>query len=251
MRPTIIAGNWKMHLDHVAGSALAAAILERLGAGKPACEVVLLPPFTSLPAVAAVVRGTNVRTGAQDLWYEAEGAFTGEISAGMLARLGCSYVLVGHSERRHVIGEDGPLLSRKLRAALDGGLAPIYCVGETLAEREAGAAADVVTRQITEALEGLGAEALARTVIAYEPVWAIGTGRTATPEDAGSMHAVIREVLSRLFGPPAAEDAVILYGGSVKPENARDLLSRQGIDGALVGGAALDPDSFAGIIFHA
>ena len=251
MRPKIIAGNWKMHLDHAAGAELAAAILERLAGRDPTCEIVLIPPFTTLPAVAGIVRGTAVRTGAQDVWYETAGAFTGEISVGMLSKLGCRYVLVGHSERRHIIGEDAPLLARKLRAALEGGLAPIYCVGETLDEREADAAGEVVTRQLEEVLEGLPAEAIARTVIAYEPVWAIGTGRTATPEDAGSMHAVVRGVLDRLFGPAAAEAAVILYGGSVKPDNARDLLSRDGIDGALVGGASLDPDSFTGIIFAA
>lgn len=248
MRPTIIAGNWKMNLDHVEGAALARGVRERVAASHPSCEVVLIPPFTSIPAVAAALEGSPLRCGAQDLWYEPSGAYTGEISAAMLSGLGCRYVLVGHSERRHVIGEDGTLLSRKLRAALAGGLFPIYCVGELLEEREEGNADGVVQRQLREGLAGLDPAEAGRVVIAYEPVWAIGTGRTATPGDAGAMHAVIRELVADLFGAPAAEGTVILYGGSVKPENARELLSREEIDGALVGGASLDADSFAAII---
>jgi triosephosphate isomerase len=248
VRPRIIAGNWKMNLDHAEGAALARSIRDRLAVPPPPCEVVLIPPFTSIPAVAVAVEGSPLRLGAQDLWYEPAGAFTGEISASMLAALGCHYVLVGHSERRHVIGEDGALLSRKLRAALAGGLFPIYCVGELLEEREAGNAEGVVQRQLREGLDGLDPTEAARVVIAYEPVWAIGTGRTATPADAGAMHGVIRELLADLFGESAAGEAVILYGGSVKPENAGDLLSREGIDGALVGGASLDAASFAAIV---
>ena len=248
MRPKIIAGNWKMNLDHAAGAALASSIRDRLAGSPPPCEVVLIPPFTSIPAVAAAVEGSPLRIGAQDLWYEPDGAFTGEISAAMIAALGCRYVLVGHSERRHVIGEDGTLLARKLRAALAGGLFPIYCVGELLEDREAGNAEGVVQRQLREGLDGLDPAEATRVVVAYEPVWAIGTGRTATPGDAGAMHAVIRGLLGDLFGEPEAQEAVILYGGSVKPDNARDLLSREGIDGALVGGASLDAASFAAII---
>jgi triosephosphate isomerase (TIM) len=248
LRPKIIAGNWKMNLDHIEGEALARSIRDRLSPEPPPCEVILIPPFTSIPAVSRSVEGSPIRIGAQDLWYESAGAFTGEISVSMLAALGCRYVLVGHSERRHVIGEDGALLSRKLRAALAGGLFPIYCVGELLEDREAGNAEGVVQGQLREGLGGLDPGEGNRVVIAYEPVWAIGTGRTATPEDAGAMHAVIRGLLGDLFGEPAAAEAVILYGGSVKPENAKDLLSREGIDGALVGGASLVADSFAAIV---
>ncbi|MDD3642731.1 MAG: triose-phosphate isomerase [Candidatus Krumholzibacteria bacterium] len=247
-RPKIIAGNWKMNLDHIEGAALARAVRDRLSGPARPCEVVLIPPFTSLEAVAGAIEGSPLRIGAQDLWYEPSGAFTGEISASMLAALGCRYVLIGHSERRHVIGEDGTLLSRKLRAALAGGLFPIYCVGELLEDREAGNADGVVERQLREGLGGLEPGDAGRVVIAYEPVWAIGTGRNATPEDAGAMHQAIRRLLADLFGEPAAGAAVILYGGSVKPDNARDLLSREGIDGALVGGASLDPGSFAAIV---
>ncbi len=170
MRRTIVAGNWKMNMDHVEGAALAAGIAAELEGRKPPCEVVLLPPFTTLPAVMESIAGSVIETGAQDLWYEEKGAFTGEISAAMIAALGCRYVLVGHSERRHVIGEGPELLSRKLRAALAGGLSPVYCVGETLEERKSGAAAEVVARQTREVLEGLPEGDMARTIVAYEPV---------------------------------------------------------------------------------
>jgi triosephosphate isomerase len=251
VRRTIVAGNWKMNMDHVEGTALAGAIVAGLEGREPSCEVVLIPPFTTLPAVSGAVAGSGVLTGAQDLWYEEKGAFTGEISASMIAGLGCRYALVGHSERRHVIGEDADLLAKKLRAALAGGLSPIYCVGETLDERESGTASDVVTSQVSGVLEGLTGEEMARTVIAYEPVWAIGTGKTATPDDAGDMHKVIRNVLEGLFGADTASGTPILYGGSVKPGNAAELLGVEDIDGALVGGASLDARSFLGIVFPA
>jgi triosephosphate isomerase len=245
----IIAGNWKMNMDHTEGADLAGRIVDGLEGRERACEVVLIPPFTTLPAVMDAVEGSPVMTGAQDLWYEEKGAFTGEISAGMIRSLGCRYVLVGHSERRHVIGEGPEILAKKLRASLAGGLFPIYCVGETLDEREKGTASEVVTRQIRESLEGLSDEEMDRTVIAYEPVWAIGTGKTATPEDAGAMHGVIRGVLGDIFGVAIAGGTPILYGGSVKPGNAASLLAVEDIDGALVGGASLDAESFLGIIF--
>ncbi len=251
MRRTIVAGNWKMNMDHVEGAALAGEIVAGLEGREPSCEIVLIPPFTTLPSVMSVIEGSPIAAGAQDLWYEEKGAFTGEISAGMISGLGCTYVLVGHSERRHVIGEGSDILSRKLRAALAGGLSPIYCVGETLDERESGNASEVVTGQIRGVLTGLSGDDFGRTVIAYEPVWAIGTGKTATPGDAGSMHAVIRGVLSEIFGVEAAGKTPILYGGSVKPGNAAELLAMEDIDGALVGGAALDAESFLGIVFPA
>ncbi len=248
MRRKIVAGNWKMNLDHKEGKIVSGRIVDLLKEIETSCEVILIPPFTTIPAVADVIAGTGIGLGAQDLWYEGNGAFTGEISTAMLSSLGCGYVLVGHSERRHIIGEKGPLLSKKLRAALGGSLSPIYCVGELLKEREAGKARDVVSRQVEEVLSGLRDDEIARIVVAYEPVWAIGTGKTATPEDASSMHALIRGLLAEMFDQEAAEEVPILYGGSVKPGNAADLLGRENIDGALVGGASLDPSSFLGII---
>lgn len=251
MRRTIVAGNWKMNMDHSEGAALARNIRNGLEGREPSCEVVLIPPFTTIPSVMIIIEDSAISAGAQDLWYEEKGAFTGEISAGMIAGLGCKYVLAGHSERRHVIGEGPEILSRKVRAALAGGLSPIYCVGETLGEREGGIASEVVTGQLRDVLTGLSSDDMARTVIAYEPVWAIGTGKTATPDDAESMHRVIRGVLSEIFGPEAAEETPVLYGGSVKPDNAAELLAMEDIDGALVGGAALDAGSFLGIVFPA
>jgi triosephosphate isomerase len=248
MRRKIVAGNWKMNRDHLAGAALAREIVSGLAPTRPASEVVLIPPFTTLPAVAEAVHGSGVKTGAQDLYAEDEGAFTGEISGRFLRALGCAYVLVGHSERRHVIGEGRELLARKLRAALRNGLAPIYCVGELLEERETGRAVEVVTGQLRECCEGLAAEEFSRVVVAYEPVWAIGTGRTATVRDAADMHGVIRLLVKELFGTGAAERLPILYGGSVKPEGAAELLRDVEIDGLLVGGASLDAASFLGIV---
>jgi triosephosphate isomerase len=248
MRRKIIAGNWKMNLDHRAGAALAKEIVAGLAASRPAAEVVLIPPFTTLPAVVEMVHGSVVKTGAQDLYFEDEGAFTGEISGKMLRALGCTHVLVGHSERRHVIGERSDLLARKLRAALRNGLKPIFCVGELLGERESGRAVEVVTGQVRECCEGLEQDEFSRVILAYEPVWAIGTGKTATPRDAADMHGVIRMLVKELFGTAAAEETPILYGGSVKPESAAGLLADVEIDGLLVGGASLKAESFLGII---
>lgn len=249
MRRTVIAGNWKMNKDHREGAALAREIRVGLEERETGSEIVLIPPFTTLPDVARELEGSSVSIGGQDLYFEKEGAFTGEISGAMLRALGCTYVLVGHSERRHVIGEKGELLAKKLRAALGSALRPIYCVGEVLEEREAGKAADVVTKQVREVLEGLSREEFSRIVVAYEPVWAIGTGKTATPKDASEMHAVIRSVAAELFGREAADETVILYGGSVKPGNAVELLAENEIDGVLIGGASLDAGSFLGIVF--
>ncbi len=249
MREKIIAGHWKMNMDHRESAVLAADLASGLKARDYGGEVIVFPPFTSIPAVAAAVEGSGVLFGAQDLWYEPSGAFTGEISAGMLHSLGCSHVLVGHSERRHVIGEDGGLLAKKLRAALDEGLKPVFCVGELLEQRESGRATEVVSEQLSEVLDGLDAAQISDTVIAYEPVWAIGTGKTATPGDASSMHGFIRGWILSAFGEEAAGSMPILYGGSVKPDNAGSLLASPDIDGALVGGAALDRDSFLDIVF--
>lgn len=249
MRRRIVAGNWKMYKNHTEGASLASEILAGLEGKSPDCEIVLIPPFTTLPAVAGVALGTILLTGGQNLYFEAEGAFTGEISPAMLASLGCSYVLVGHSERRHVMGETGELLARKLRAALTVSLAPIYCVGEVLEEREAGKAAEVVAAQLRDVIAGLTPGEMANVVVAYEPVWAIGTGRTATRQDASEMHASIRATLETIFNEEIAKETTILYGGSVKPKNAADLLGDPQIDGVLVGGASLAADSFLGIVF--
>lgn len=250
MRRKIIAGNWKMNLDHIEGPVLASAIAEGIKGKEDLPEVVVIPSFTTLPAVMGELEGSKILTGAQDMWYQKAGAFTGEISAEMLSSLGCRYVLVGHSERRHVIGEGATLLADKLRAVLDGGLSPIYCVGELLDEREAGKAESVVEEQLRSVLSGVDKDEMRKVVVAYEPVWAIGTGKTATPGDASSMHGHIRNVLSAIFDPGTAEETVILYGGSVKPENTADLMSNPDIDGALVGGASLSADSFLGIILY-
>jgi triosephosphate isomerase len=248
MRRKIIAGNYKMNLDHVAGAALAREVVAGLVSAPSSAEVVVMPPFTTLPAVAEVTRGSVVKLGAQDLYVADEGAFTGEISGKMLRALGCEYVLVGHSERRHVIGERGDLVAGKLRAALRNGLVPILCVGELLEERESGRAIEAVTGQVRECCEGLVEEEFSRIVVAYEPVWAIGTGKTATPGDAAEMHGVIRIVVRELFGTAASENLPVLYGGSAKPENAPALLAEPEVDGLLVGGASLKASSFLGMI---
>ncbi len=249
VKKKIIAGNWKMNMDHIEGAALAGGILSLLEQRESTAELVVIPPYTTLPSVAEELKDSDVKLGGQDVYYEVEGAFTGEISGKMLRALGCTYVLVGHSERRHVIGESGGLLSKKLRAALAAELLPIFCVGETLDEREGGRASDIVNKQVGEVLEGLGGGDIGRIVLAYEPVWAIGTGITATPQDASHMHGVIREIMGELFGGSVAEGVRILYGGSVKPSNAADLLGAAGVDGVLVGGASLEAESFMGIAY--
>ena len=251
MRKRIVAGNWKMHMGFRDGAALAREILEGIGkrGGDPVCEVVLMPPFVTLPAVMEVIAGSAVACGAQDLFYEESGAYTGEISGGMLAELGVRYVLAGHSERRHVMGEGNELVARKLAAALSSGLTPVLCVGELLEERESGRAEEVVLDQLRSALGSLDSGECSKAVIAYEPVWAIGTGRTATPRDASAMHRIIRDALRDLHGEEISEKAAILYGGSVKPQNAADLFAAPDVDGVLVGGASLAADSFLGIIY--
>jgi triosephosphate isomerase len=248
MRKRIVAGNWKMNMNHEEGAALAKALTDGIAGKAVSCEIVVFPPFTAIAAVAGALEGSAVSLGGQDLFYEDAGAFTGEISGPMLRDLGCSHVLVGHSERRHIIGEGSGILAKKVRAALRVGLTPIFCVGELLDEREEGRATEVVAAQIQEGLAALGGDDINRTVIAYEPVWAIGTGKTATPQDASEMHAVIREILKRIFSKGVAEEMPILYGGSVKPDNAARLMGAPGVDGVLVGGASLDAPSFIDII---
>jgi len=211
------------------------------------CDLLIFPSFFCVRPLVDALSGTAAAVGAQDLYWEAEGAFTGEVSVAMLIDAGATHVLVGHSERRHVLGESDDVVGRKLHAALDGGLTPVLCVGETLPEREAGREREVVERQLVAAFEGRSVADAGRTVVAYEPVWAIGTGRTATPDDAEAMHRAIRAWLGGRFGPQTAAAARIQYGGSAKPENAAELLEREEIDGLLVGGASLDARSFAAI----
>lgn len=217
---------------------------ERLPSG---CDLLIFPPFFALPAVAELLRETPVAVGAQDLYWEREGAFTGEVSGNMIADAGGSYALIGHSERRHVIGESDEIVAKKLRASLASGLKPVLCVGETLEERERGAAQSTVRAQLGSGLSGLSEEEMGRVVIAYEPVWAIGTGRTATPDDAEQMHVFIRDYVESAFSRNIASNIIIQYGGSVKPGNAKSLLQQENIDGALIGGASLEVESYLAI----
>ena len=249
MRKPFVAGNWKMNTDSRSGVALAEGIAsgsEDLAGEK--VTVAVCPPFVYLPAVAEAVKHSNVAVGAQDMYFESNGAFTGEISVSMIKDVGCVYAICGHSERRHVIGETDELINRKVAAAITGGLLPILCVGELLSEREAGKTNDVVTRQLKEGLAGLSAEKVSAVTIAYEPVWAIGTGKTATPDQAQEVHELIRKLLAEMYGDEIAAELRIQYGGSAKPSNAAELLGRPDIDGLLVGGASLKVDDFLAII---
>ncbi|MBN2875261.1 MAG: triose-phosphate isomerase [Spirochaetales bacterium] len=245
MRSYYIAGNWKMHKTTGEAVALAQALVTELASCKE--RVMIAPPFTALAAVAEVVKGTNLRLGAQNMGSELQGAHTGEVSALMLRDLGVSAVILGHSERRHSYHEDDALINRKVLLALEQGLEPILCVGETLEEREAGSLESVVGTQVREGLKNVSAAQLPAITIAYEPVWAIGTGKTATPLDADAVHAYIRVVLESLYGAEAARSMCIQYGGSVKPDNVAELMAQPNIDGALVGGAALKVESFGPI----
>jgi len=247
MRTPIAAGNWKMNLSPVEAAALAEAIKEGSG-GVAGVEIVLGPPFVYLSAVCQAVAGSPVGVAGQDLYWEAEGAFTGEVSGPMLKQIGCSHCILGHSERRHVFGETNEEVNRKVKAALAHGLTPIMCAGETLEERKADRTEDVVRTQVTTGFEGLSAGAVSQTIVAYEPVWAIGTGETATPEQADEVHAFIRGLLREAYGDAVADGMRILYGGSVKPDNIEGLMAKEGIDGALVGGASLKADPFLDII---
>jgi triosephosphate isomerase len=246
MRRTLIAANWKMHKTRAESEAFARSVRGRVSEA-PSCDLLIFPPFFSVPVVAETLAGTGVGVGSQDLYFEPSGAYTGEVSAQMVADAGAQWVLVGHSERRHVLGESSEVVAKKLGAALEAGLSPILCVGERIDEREADAAEDVVRTQLEIAMSGLTADDFERTVIAYEPVWAIGTGKTATPEDAVEMHGFIRQWLCGAAGSSVAEQMRIQYGGSVKPDNATGLLAREEIDGALIGGASLEADSFLAI----
>jgi triosephosphate isomerase len=246
MRTPIVAGNWKMHGTLAEAVALASGVQGELN-DCDGPEVVLCPPFTALRTVGEVIAGTAVQLGAQDLHWEPKGAFTGEISAAMLRDAGCDYVIVGHSERRTSFGESDESVNRKTRAALEAGLRPIVCVGETLEQRETGQTEAVVRIQVERGLADLD-ERLRDVVVAYEPVWAIGTGRTATVEQAQSAHEFIRTVLASVAGADVAATVRIQYGGSVKPANAAELFACPDVDGGLIGGASLEAGSFAQIV---
>ena len=247
MRRVFIAGNWKMNLTRESAVALAHAVAARVGPS-PSVDVAVCPPSVYLDAVGAAIRDSAVALGAQNMYHEPKGAFTGEISAEMLLDVGCRYAILGHSERRHVLGESDADVNRKVHAAIAAGLSPIVCVGETLQERESGQTQSVIERQFTGSLAGLSDQQMLGLVIAYEPVWAIGTGQVATPQQAEEVHADLRRMLETSYNSEVASSVRIQYGGSVKPDNAAELLSQANVDGALVGGASLDADSFLGII---
>ncbi len=249
MRKPFVAGNWKMNTDSHSSIGLAKAIASgSLEMASRKVTVAVCPPFVYLQAVTGALRSSSIAVGAQDIYFESKGAFTGEISASMLKDIGCTYVLCGHSERRHVIGEPDKLINKKVTAAIVGGLLPILCVGELLAERQASQTEQVVTRQMKEGLAGLSAEKASAVTIAYEPVWAIGTGHTATPQQAQEVQDFIRKLLAGMYDKQVAEEIRILYGGSVNPANAAELMHQQDIDGLLVGGASLKADDFLAII---
>ncbi len=247
MRRKFVAGNWKMNKTAEEGAALARELVKALADGGKA-DVAVCPPFTALAAVGAELSGSQIALGAQNMHWEKSGAFTGEVSSGMLLAAGCKYVILGHSERRGLFGETDEAVNRKLHAALAAGLAPIVCVGEVLAEREAGKTLEVVSGQVRKSLASLDARDMLKVTLAYEPVWAIGTGRNATPEQAQEVHAAVRGLLAEIFGAATAEAVRIQYGGSVNAANAKAILSMPDVDGALVGGASLKAADFAAIV---
>ncbi|MBN2342395.1 MAG: triose-phosphate isomerase [Deltaproteobacteria bacterium] len=247
MRKAYVAGNWKMNCSISEAKELAQGLVSGLAADANA-DVAVVPQFLAISAVKDIIAGSPIKLGAQDVYFEKNGAFTGEVSAAMLKDAGCDFALVGHSERRHVIGETDEIIRKKLDALLEEGLDVILCVGEQLEEREANETEKVLEEQTVAGIKGLTKEQLAKVTIAYEPVWAIGTGKVATTEQAQSAHKFIRDLVAKLFDQEAADAVRIQYGGSVKPDNAEDLLAQPDVDGALVGGAALKADSFLGII---
>lgn len=247
MRKKVMAANWKMYKNPDETRVFFKEFLP-LVAGHDRDEIVVCPPYTDVAAAIEAAKGSNVAIGVQNVHWKADGAYTGEISAPMLLCLGVTHVIIGHSERRQYFGETDDTVNLRLKTALESGLTPICCVGEVLEEREAGMTDDVLRRQCTRAFHAISAKKAAKLVIAYEPVWAIGTGKTATPEIAAEAHAVIRKQATEIFGEAFAAQLRILYGGSVKPENVSALMAQEEIDGALVGGASLDPKSFAAIV---
>jgi triosephosphate isomerase len=245
-RKKLIAGNWKMNTDRAAATKLARGVVE--GASQQSgVDLLVCPPFVYLLEVNEIVKSSPVALGAQNMYHEPNGAFTGEVSAAMLLDAGCTYVILGHSERRHILGETDADVNKKTAAALAAGLTPIVCVGELLDERESGQTGSVIRRQFDGSLANITADQIEKVVIAYEPVWAIGTGKVATPEQAEEVHAELRGLLTQRYNDKSSANVRILYGGSVKASNAKDLLSQPNIDGALVGGASLKAEDFLGI----
>jgi triosephosphate isomerase len=247
MRKPLIAGNWKLYNTTSEALALVSGIIPRIK-GVSGVDVVVAPPFTLLSRVGQEIGGSNIMLAGQDCFWEEEGAFTGEVSPRMLMDAGCSHVIIGHSERRQYFGETDDTVNRKIKTALTAGLTVLFCIGETVAEREAEQTFSVLRRQLTVGLSGINALQSSGVIIAYEPIWAIGTGKTATDSQAQEAHLFIRGVMAELYGRQAAEAIRIIYGGSVKPENIKGLMAQQDIDGALVGGASLNADSFAAIV---
>ncbi len=246
-RKYFIAGNWKMNKTAAEAVALIDGIKAKQGS-QSKVDVAVCPTFTALDAASKALAGSTIKLGAQNVYTKASGAYTGEISADMLKEFGCAYVILGHSERREYFKECNCFINEKVKVVLANGMKPILCVGEKLEDREAGKTIDVVSEQTIKGLADISKEDAKNVVIAYEPVWAIGTGKTATPDMAQEVHAEIRKILTNLFGSEVAEGMQILYGGSMKPENAKDLLAQKDIDGGLIGGAALKPDSFVALI---
>jgi len=247
-RTPFVAGNWKLHKRIDEAVALVGALRAELGDGFAGCQVAVAPVATALHAVSGALEGSSIGLSGQNCYHEAQGAYTGEVSPLLLADAGCQLCIVGHSERRQLFGETDAGVRQKIAALLAQGLAPIVCVGETLEQREAGSTLEVILGQVRAAFDGLTSEQMAPVVVAYEPVWAIGTGRTASPADAQEAHAAIRGQIQETFGDLVAKSLRILYGGSVKPDNAAELLRQPDLDGALVGGASLDAKSFASIV---
>ena len=250
-RTLFIAGNWKMNKTASETAVTLAALKEQVKEFDGKLEIAICPTFTALDRAVKTVNGSNVKIGAQDISDKESGAYTGEISAAMLLDLGVEYVVIGHSERRQYHNETDELISKKAKTSLNAGLKPIVCIGETLEERESDKTFDVITTQLKGSLTGLTADEMIKTTIAYEPVWAIGTGKTATPEQAQDVHALIRKLLTELYGTETAEQIKVQYGGSVKASNSAELMSKQDIDGALVGSASLKPEDFASLIANA
>ncbi len=248
MRKKVIAGNWKMNNDISETRNLISEILKKLKNKNVNCDIIACPTFTSLSEAYSLTKGTKVKLGAQNMYFEESGAFTGEISAKMLKSTGCEYVILGHSERRAIFSESNELINKKIKKALSVGLKPIFCVGETLEERKKGTTKEVVRNQVIQGLENVSEDEMKEIIVAYEPVWAIGTGVNATPDQAQEVHEFIRGLIKEKYSTKIAENLIIQYGGSVKPDNSKELMSQKDVDGALVGGASLKADSFLGII---
>jgi triosephosphate isomerase len=248
MRTKTIAGNWKMNKDFPQTEELIGGLKKALSFDLKGVKVIICPPFTSLELVHRLIQGSPMELGAQNMYHEDDGAFTGEVSPTMLTTVGCKYVILGHSERRQYFHESDAFINKKVKKAIAAGLTPIVCFGETLDQREKNITAQVVTTQVRGVLQDIAAENVERLILAYEPVWAIGTGRNATPQQAEEVHVLVRKLLGEMYTASTAERVIIQYGGSVKPENAAELLWQPNVDGALVGGACLKADSFAGII---